>query len=352
MMSCSVLFRHFILALPLCIYLLNNVTNANTSCPSADAVLNDIRINPKGVKINTAAELAVLDFDNACYAGEASQEPQSQSPGERAHTFLQGLANSQTFREQYWHKKPLLIRSESTGGWVAGAFTIERDLVMVENSYISGHKTGDVLRNGTKTDTWAFEPIKADPSKKSTWSEVEDAMKSGTIYFNTAGSLWPVLGALCRLTMESFGLPSNVNVYITPAGITVSVPPHTDKQDVIVMQTAGAKRWRVFAPPIRSKLTDPLNRGKAGDVLSFDEMGEPLIDTVVNKGDILYVPAGFPHTTDTCTVVDVNGASKEQLFDETSVHMTMGLDTHVWALTFAHLRWSLVGLTCVPLFYN
>jgi hypothetical protein len=108
---------------------------------------------------------------------------------------------------------------------------------------------------------------------------------------------------------------------------------------VIVFQTQGAKRWRVFAPPPRSEGKDPLNRGKSGDVLSFEEMGPPLIDTVIQPGDVLYVPTGFPHTTDTSTNVD---GTEESVFDDTSVHLTMGLDTHVWCLTMAHLRWTLL----------
>ena len=63
---------------------------------------------------------------------------------------------------------------------------------------------------------------------------------------------------------------------------------------------------------------------------------------------VMYVPAGFPHTTDTSTVVKEetvpaeDGDGETDLFKETSVHLTMGLDTHVWALTFAHLRWTLL----------
>ena len=62
----------------------------------------------------------------------------------------------------------------------------------------------------------------------------------------------------------------------------------------------------------------------------------------------MYVPGGFPHTTDTITVVEeetvpaTDDETKENIFDETSVHLTMGLDTHVWALTYAHIRWTLL----------
>jgi hypothetical protein len=214
----------------------------------------------------------------------------------------------------------------------------------VDNTYITGYKTAEILRNGTKTDTWTLSPLKADPAQKTSWKEVTQALEGGTIYFNTAGSLWPTLGGLCRLTSYAFGLPTNVNVYVTPPGLTVSVPPHTDRQDVFVFQTQGAKRWRVFAPPPRVTGADPLDRGKGGNILSFAEMGPPLIDTILRPGDVLYVPTGFPHTTDTSTLgtyVDLDGETPP-FNDQTSVHLTMGLDTHVWFLSMAHVRWTLL----------
>lgn len=257
----------------------------------------------------------------------------------KAWNFLQAIAGSDVFVQEFWQKRPFLIRSNDAGDWAKDFFTVEKDLRLMDGSFITGYKTAEILRNGTKTDTWALAPLKDNPSIRTAWSDVEKAMDGGTIYFNTAGGLWKNLGGLCRLVGYAFGLPPNVNVYVTPPGCQLSVPLHTDKQDVFVFQTQGAKRWRVFAPPRRSQRSDPLARGKAGDVLSLDELGEPLIDTVIQPGDCLYVPTGFPHTTDTATAVD--GVDKS-VFNEASVHLTMGLDTHVWCLTLAHLRWSLL----------
>lgn len=281
--------------------------------------------------------------------------PANEKSGRAAWKFLKLLSSSPNFIAQFWQAKPLLIRSwevkeitKQDGGanWIDGSFTLE-DLQLVDGSYISGSRTDDILRKGIKTDSWAFRPIKSDPTRKTTWNEVEDALKGGTIYFNSAGSFWPSLGSLCRLTSYAFGLPTNVNIYITPPGSVVSVPPHTDRQDVLVFQTQGSKRWRVYNPPKRVKGKDPLNRGKGGDVLSPSDLGVPLLDIILRRGDVLYVPAGYPHITDTNTIVDhetvpAEDQSQNDLFDETSVHLTMGLDSHVWALTYAHVRWSLL----------
>jgi len=257
--------------------------------------------------------------------------------GEDAYQFLRGLASSATFIQHYWHQRPLLLKQEAGHrDWIPGIFQLDPHLKLIDDSYITGYKTDEILRNGTKTDTWQFIPLKTEPSRPTKWKDVEEALQGGTIYFNTAGSLWPTLGALCRLTTAAFGFPTNVNVYVTPPGKTLSVPPHTDRQDVFCFQTQGVKRWKVYNPPPPKRGIDPLNRGKAGDVLSLEELGDPVLDIVLEPGDIMYVPTGFPHTTDTASPSSSSHAS------DTSVHLTMGLDTHVWGLTLAHLRWSIL----------
>jgi len=332
------------------------------SAPATDelsqAVLSDIRSSFDHV--NNDETQCASDSTLSSRTTRAIQDftKETSKDGSVAHAFLRGLARSPTFRREYWHKRPFHIRSSdivsddetatttssSSNNWIAGTFTVEQHLKQIDGSYINGHCTAEILRNGTQTDTWAFRSLKEKPARPTTWAEVEQALQDGTVYFNTAGSLWPNLGALCRLTGYAFGLPTNVNVYVTPPGCSVSVPPHTDRQDVLCLQTQGAKRWRVYAPPLRKKGVDPLNRGKNGDVVSIDEeLGKPLIDAIVRKGDVLYVPQGFPHTTDTVTVsageTESTGAN---VLDETSVHLTMGLDSNVWFLTYAHLRWALL----------
>ena len=42
---------------------------------------------------------------------------------------------------------------------------------------------------------------------------------------------------------------------------------------------------------------DPLARGKSKDKLELTELSSPLLDIVLTPGQVLYVPAGFPHTT-------------------------------------------------------
>lgn len=45
------------------------------------------------------------------------------------------------------------------------------------------------------------------------------------------------LAGICLDVMEALDIPVCLNLYITAAGQKTSAPPHTDKQDVFVMQT-------------------------------------------------------------------------------------------------------------------
>lgn len=65
----------------------------------------------------------------------------------------------------------------------------------------------------------------------------------GTVVFNSAGTLIPELARVCLDAVNAFEVPSAINMYLTNAGQKTSAPPHTDKQDVFVLQTQGQKRW-------------------------------------------------------------------------------------------------------------
>jgi hypothetical protein len=55
------------------------------------------------------------------------------------------------------------------------------------------------------------------------------------------------------------------------------------------------------------------------------------VETALDVGDVLYIPAGFPHTTAT-----VQTTNDEDL--KTSVHLTFGFDSHIWELDYLSAR--------------
>ena len=71
----------------------------------------------------------------------------------------------------------------------------------------------------------------------------------GTVIFNSAGAhISSHLAAVSLAALDGMnGSCPGVcmNLYLTNAGVEVSAPPHTDEQDVVIVQTQGRKRWRV-----------------------------------------------------------------------------------------------------------
>ncbi|EWM23319.1 myc-induced nuclear antigen [Nannochloropsis gaditana] len=201
-------------------------------------------------------------------------------------------APSSPFLAKYWQRAPCFTSTSIpclAQAWtmadmeeaIAKEFLLAGRGFFEENSETGGWKMAAVgLARGS-----SFEEAKLRPE------DVRAALKqrSGTVVFNSVGGSVAALAGVCLDAVEAFRLPVALNLYMTAPGQSTSAPPHTDKQDVFVLQTQGRKRWRV-----------------------------------------LYMPAGFPHTTDT-----VVGMAEER---DPSVHLTLGVDTHIWGLTHAALR--------------
>ena len=180
-----------------------------------------------------------------------------------------------------------------------------------------------------------------------TFEDVQSALEKGTVIFNAAGAHIPKLAGPCLACTDATTTPNALNIYITDAGKRTSAPPHTDKQDVLVVQCSGKKNWKVYAPPNPSSKpsADLFARGKGDDNLpmyTLDESGSLLLETTLNAGDVMLIPAGFPHTTST-----VSPSDDEEEEEETSVHLTFNIDTHVWDLDYLSVRRMALRRACV-----
>jgi hypothetical protein len=110
-----------------------------------------------------------------------------------------------------------------------------------------------------------------------------------------------------------FRFPAPCNAYYTPAG-QMTFPTHWDTDDVFILQLEGRKSWTIFEPTIQ----DPLEYHK-WDKYSY-QLGEPVLDVVLEPGDVLYVPRGFSHTV-------VSHAAYA------SFHLTYGVSIPTWHMS-------------------
>jgi hypothetical protein len=120
---------------------------------------------------------------------------------------------------------------------------------------------------------------------------------------------WPPVVDFSARLADELGHPVQVNAYVTPPQ-NQGFAPHHDVHDVFVLQVSGRKHWTIHAPVV----TDPLGN-QPFDAFKSEiaerVAGEPLIDTVLEPGDALYLPRGTVHSA--------------QALGETSIHLTVGV---------------------------
>jgi lysine-specific demethylase/histidyl-hydroxylase NO66 len=115
--------------------------------------------------------------------------------------------------------------------------------------------------------------------------------------------LWPPIQEYAGALSLQLGHPVQVNAYVTPPQNT-GFAPHYDVHDVFVLQFAGRKHWRIHEPVWTSPLRDqPWHERKSAIVARSAET--PSIDTVLECGDMLYLPRGYLHAA--TSLGDVSG---------------------------------------------
>jgi lysine-specific demethylase/histidyl-hydroxylase NO66 len=119
------------------------------------------------------------------------------------------------------------------------------------------------------------------------------------------------LGEFCRALEEVFSCHVQTNIYLTPSG-NQGFPIHYDNHDVFVMQVSGAKAWRLYGVPVEIPF-----RGEQFQLGQHDP-GAVTQQFTLNPGDCVYVPRGMMHDA-------------ENVGDEPSLHITVGMITKTWA---------------------
>jgi len=91
----------------------------------------------------------------------------------------------------------------------------------------------------------------------------------------------------------AFGSYVGCNVYCTPAN-SQGFAPHYDDIEAFILQTMGCKRWRVYPPRGTGGQSGILPRHSSRDYKQH-EAGEPVLECLLEPGDLLYIPRGWVH---------------------------------------------------------
>ena len=154
-------------------------------------------------------------------------------------------------------------------------------------------KDGKVLPSSgyTRRATIGGVPMTGIADARKVFAEFEGG---ATIVLQGLHRFWPPLTRLVRDLEVALGHPCQVNAYITPPG-SQGFARHSDTHDVFVLQSFGAKSWRIWPPGEHD-----------GDGREVD----------LRPGSTLYLPMGTPH------------AARTQ--DTVSGHLTIGIQPTTW----------------------
>ncbi|CAA9224920.1 MAG: Cupin 4 family protein [uncultured Arthrobacter sp.] len=141
------------------------------------------------------------------------------------------------------------------------------------------------------------------------WRKFADG---ATLVLQALHRTWePIAEFNARLSTE-LGHPVQANAYITPPQ-NRGFDDHYDVHDVFVLQIEGTKRWIIHEPVLPDPLRDQVWTDRRAEVADAAK-GEAYIDTLLEPGDVLYLPRGWLHAA--------------QAQGEVSIHLTLGI--HSW----------------------
>ncbi|XP_005047193.1 PREDICTED: bifunctional lysine-specific demethylase and histidyl-hydroxylase NO66 [Ficedula albicollis] len=191
------------------------------------------------------------------------------------------------FLGKHWERAPLLLR-RGDPGYYAGLFsTADFDAAL----------RGGEVHFGTHLDVTSYaDGVREthNPSGRALPAVVWDFYQNGcSLRLLCPQAFSPTVWHFLSILQEQFGSMAGANTYLTPPG-TQGFAPHYDDIEAFVLQLEGKKHWRVYSPRTDAEVLPQFSSAN----LTQAELGEPVLETVLEPGDLLYFPRGFIHQGD------------------------------------------------------
>ncbi|XP_033337727.2 bifunctional lysine-specific demethylase and histidyl-hydroxylase NO66 isoform X1 [Megalopta genalis] len=188
------------------------------------------------------------------------------------------------FLEKYWEQTPVHIKRNCNTYYKLLMSTPIMDKILRE-SYIQFTKNIDITsyENGVRETH--------NPIGRAVPSVVWDYYGNGcSVRMLNPQTYIPILHSLNATLQEFFGCFVGANAYLTPPN-SQGFAPHYDDIEAFILQVEGQKRWRLYKPRYEKEYLPRFSSRNFED----SEIGEPILDTVVKAGDLLYFPRGTIH---------------------------------------------------------
>ena len=212
--------------------------------------------------------------------------------------------SKEVFFQDYWEKKPLLVKRNQAAFFdpLLSLDEVDRVLTTLDLRY-----PNVILKNADRQVTADAYTVRGDSLDV---AKVYQLFEEGsTVTLAYLDTVIPALASFCRSLEAQFSFPFQTNVYLTPAKAQ-GAKPHYDTHDVFVMQIVGCKDWKIYGTPVELPLS-----GQEFDS-TVHELGVPALEFVLEAGDVVYIPRGVVH--------------EARSGEEVSLHITAGILAKTW----------------------
>jgi len=228
----------------------------------------------------------------------------------------------ETFFEEYYQKKHLLIKRKNTD-YFQDFLNIEDidDYLSKNNNY---HPNVRVIKQGVKYTEKDY--LKADSFGRNDIIDVEKLYKEykggASILLQEFERYFDKLKNLCLNLQSDTGLLFSSYVYVTPKNSKGFVA-HYGTTDAFVVQLQGNRKWHLYDYPVSL----PTSQQDYWDTEMYQTNHyadiKPTVTEILEPGDILYMPRGLVH--------QVEG------LNQTSLHCTLGGTSPQWHNLLEHI---------------
>ena len=208
--------------------------------------------------------------------------------------------NADRFLQQHWEREPLHIGRNDPAHFssLLNLPQIEQLLSTQNLSFPAVQLTRsdqDIAPQDYCDDNQRIAPLRA----------LAHYAQGATLIISHAQNLLAGLSQLCTDTEAVLQMPSQANVYLSPAG-QQGFNPHYDTHDVFILQVSGSKTFNFYSGgaelPFTHQKHDPEQSGS----------GTKNSEIRLEPGDCLYIPRGFVHDA-------------QAHDDAPSLHITLGV---------------------------
>ncbi|MEV7203412.1 cupin domain-containing protein [Streptomyces griseoluteus] len=225
-------------------------------------------------------------------------------------TFEDLVGDEKVFFAEYFDKKPLL-RKNAMPGDVRDILSIRKldELLHMESirpPYIKVNHNGSGVPEKGYTRSVVVQGVNITDTVVP--EKIYELFRAGaTVTWCSLNQIVPELRDFTRVISDKMAVRTDVVGFMTPTKKRGYLPHH-DPVDLFIVQLEGTKRWKLWDLPAQ----------RDGDNASYtdEELGEPVIEVLLEPGDVLYLPYNTPHA-----------AAAE---DQVSLHLSIMMRPRMW----------------------